>query len=263
MKFFCIIILACLPFLTIISGDWKLVWTEEFNYTGLPDPAKWNFETRGNASGWGNNELQYYTSNETENAYVSDGSLKITALKKKKENREYTSARITTEGKGEWKYCKVEVRAKLPGGLGTWPAIWMMPARSEYGWPECGEIDIMEQVGYDPYVIHSTIHTQAYNHLKGTQVGKQYDLPTAVSDFHLYGLEWDNHEIRSFVDGVQYFSYVNDQTGNDAWPFDQSFYLILNLAIGGNWGGQKGVNDALFPHVYEIDYVRIYQKTDQ
>ena len=243
------------------NSEWQLVWSDEFDTDGLPDSTKWNYDTRGNSYGWGNNEKQWYTVADADNAFISGGVLTITALKESTSGKDYSSARLTTKGKGDWRYCKVEVRAKLPVGKGTWPAIWMLPSENTYGnWPKSGEIDIMEHVGYDPDTIHSTIHTEFYNHTIGTQVGKEFYLPTATTEFHVYQLEWDEKEIRSCVDNQQYFGFTNNGAGFGAWPFDQPFHLILNLAIGGGWGGQQGIDDTLFPHQFQVDYVRIYQK---
>lgn len=243
------------------EGEWKLVWRDEFSASGLPDTTRWNYATRGNSYGWGNGELQWYTEANPKNATVSEGTLKIVARREETSSKEYSSARLTTQNKGDWKYGKIEVRAKVPSGRGTWPAIWMLPTKNSYGgWPHSGEIDIMEHVGYDPYRVHSTVHTGAYNHVKGTQVGKPYSLPTATTDFQIYTTEWDEEEIRSYVNGELYFTFKNEKTGPEAWPFDQPFHLILNLAIGGGWGGRKGVDNDLFPHVFEIDYVRVYQR---
>lgn len=243
------------------NSEWQLVWSDEFDTDGLPDTTKWNYDTRGNSYGWGNNEKQWYTVADTNNAFISGGVLTITALKESTSGKDYSSARLTSKGKGDWRYCKVEVRAKLPVGKGTWPAIWMLPSENTYGnWPKSGEIDIMEHVGYDPDTIHSTIHTEFYNHTIGTQVGKEFYLPTATTEFHVYQLEWDEKEIRSYVDDQQYFGFTGNGTGFGAWPFDQPFHLILNLAIGGGWGGQQGIDDTLFPHQFQVDYVRIYQK---
>jgi beta-glucanase (GH16 family) len=239
---------------------WKLVWSDEFNYIGLPDSNKWNYDTRGNSFGWGNNEQQWYTEKEQKNSIVSNGTLKIISIKESINGKEYSSARLITKKKGDWKYCKVEVKAKLPTGNGTWPAIWMLPTDNNYGiWPRCGEIDIMEQVGFNPDTVFSTVHTGAYNHLIGTQVGKKIGVPTATTDFHIYTLEWEENELRSYVDNQLYFSFANEQNGPTVWPFDQRFYLIFNLAIGGGLGGKKGIDNTKFPHTYEIDYVRIYQ----
>lgn len=241
--------------------NWKLVWADEFDKNGLPDTTRWNYDTRGNDYGWGNNEKQWYTVAKPENCRIENGILVITARKEKTGNKEYSSARLTTKNKGDWKYGKIEVKAKLPTGNGTWPAIWMLPTDSKYGgWPKCGEIDIMEHVGFDPDTVFSTVHTGKFNHMIGTQVGKKTGLPTATSDFHIYTTEWEENEIHSYVDGKHYFTFKNNGEGFEAWPFDQPFHLILNLAIGGGLGGKKGIDDSKFPHTFEIDYVRIYQK---
>ncbi len=246
------------------NEGWKLIWSDEFSISGLPDSTKWNYDTRGNEYGWGNNELQWYTVANPENAWISNGILKITARHEPTHGKEYSSARLTTKNKGDWKYGKFEIRAKMPAGRGTWPAIWMLPTVNNYGgWPHSGEIDIMEHVGYDPDTVHSTVHTTKFNHMIGTQVGKPIFVKTATTEFHVYTTEWDEDEIRSYVDGQLYFIFKNDGTGHEAWPFDQPFHLILNLAIGGGWGGKKGIDDTLFPHVFEIDYVRVYQPVDQ
>ncbi|HSI69022.1 MAG TPA: glycoside hydrolase family 16 protein [Gillisia sp.] len=241
---------------------WELVWSDEFDYEGLPDPAKWTHDTAGNSWGWGNNEAQFHTSKDSNNSYVSNGSLKINALIKEKEGKKYTSARLITKGKGDWKYGKFEVKAKLPQGRGTWPAIWMLSSDDSVKWPDMGEIDIMEHVGFDPDTVFSTVHTKDYNHMIGTQVGEKMYLPTATEEFHIYSLEWDKDELRSYVDGKQYFTYKNDGTGEGAWPFNKPFFLILNLAIGGGLGGQQGIDDAQFPHTLEVEYVRVFQKNN-
>lgn len=239
---------------------WKLVWADEFDRAGMPDTSKWNYDTRGNSYGWGNNEAQWYTVADPKNVAISDGTLKITARNEPTSGKQYSSARLTTKGKGDWKYCKIETRAKLCSGKGTWPAIWMLSSKGTYGgWPKSGEIDIMEFVGYDPGRVHSTVHTQKYNHVIGTQVGKALEVNDADTQFHIFTLEWDEHEIRSYMDGQLYFTFQNENTGYEAWPFDQDFHLILNLAIGGGWGGRQGIDISLFPHVFEIDYVRVFK----
>ncbi|MBI9009446.1 MAG: family 16 glycosylhydrolase [Tenericutes bacterium] len=246
-------------------GDWQPVWSDEFNYEGLPDSDKWGYDVGG--SGWGNNELQYYTREDLDNALVSDGTLKITARKEDYMGNEYTSARLITKYKGDWEYGKIQVKAKLPSGLGTWPAIWMLPTDWVYGgWPDSGEIDIMEYVGYDPGIVHGTIHTGAYNHSLGTQIGYSKTVADAETAFHVYELEWEPGFMEVFIDGVSYGrfgfnpTYNVDTDNSDAWPFDQRFHLILNLAVGGNWGGAQGVNPEAFPTSMEVDYVRVYQK---
>ena len=243
------------------KGGWKLIWSEEFDYTGFPDSTKWSYDTEGNVYQWGNNEAQYYTSGRKENAWVSDGVLRITALKEPMEGRSYTSARLITKGKGDWLYGRFEIRAKLPTGRGTWPAIWMLPTDWEYGdWPKSGEIDIMENVGYDPDTIVGSAHTEKYNHAIGTQKNAQIACPDCYKAFHVYALEWEEDEYRLYVDDQLYFTFKNEGTGYEVWPYDKRFHILLNLAIGGNWGGQKGIDDSLFPHVFEIDYVRVYKK---
>lgn len=256
-----LIIILLMSSTTSAGEEWKLVWSDEFDYEGLPDEDKWNYDTKGNSDGWGNNEAQWYTEFRPENACVSDGTLKITAIKEPVCGKNYSSARLITKNKGDWTYCKVEVRAKLPSGKGTWPAIWMMSRDNEYGsWPDSGEIDIMEQVGFNPEFILSSTHTNKYNHIKKTQKSGEYYCPDATSEFHVYGLEWEENEYRVYIDENHYYAYENDNTGWQSWPFDKPFYLILNLAIGGAWGGMEGIDDSLFPHVFEIDYVRVYEK---
>jgi beta-glucanase (GH16 family) len=247
--------------ITTPTGTWQLVWDEEFDYTGLPDSSRWSYDTKGNSWDWGNNEAQYYTAGDTANANVSEGLLTITARIDSIGGKRYTSARLTTKGKGDWLYGRFEIRAKLPTGLGTWPAIWMLPTDWEYGsWPASGEIDIMENVGYDPDTIVGSAHTQSYNHVQGTQKNARIYLSTSYTDFHLYAIEWEKDECRFYVDDNPYFIFKNEGTGFAEWPFDKRFHLLLNLAIGGNWGGQKGIDDSLFPHRFQIDYVRVYQK---
>lgn len=245
----------------VIDKKWELVWSDEFNYKGLPDSKKWSYDTVGNTSGWGNNEAEFYTSGRLKNADVKDGCLYINAVKENYKGHKYTSARLVTKGKGDWLYGRVEVRAKLPEGKGLWPAIWMLSTDGAYGgWPSSGEIDIMENVGYDPCVIVASAHSKAYNHVQKTQKNAQVNIPTCYSDFHNYVLEWEEDEYRVYVDSTLYFTYKNDHTGFAAWPFDKPFHLILNLAVGGNWGGKKGIDDSIFPRSMVVDYVRVYQK---
>lgn len=249
----------------------QLVWFDEFDGSTLgrpgvprpdatrPDTARWAYDVGG--SGFGNNELQFYTRNRPENSRIENGVLIIEAHKENWENRNYTSAKLRTKGKVEWKHGRVEVRAKLPAGRGTWPAIWMLAAKEPLVWPNDGEIDIMEHVGYDPGVVHGTVHTQAYNHVKKTQQGAQITVPDFSTAFHVYAIDWTTDKIDFKVDGKTYFTFDKESYGKryEQWPFDQPFYLILNLAIGGNWGGQKGVDDAIFPQRMEVDWVRVYQ----
>ncbi len=240
------------------TAERKLVWSDEFDYTGLPDSTKWGYDIGGH--GWGNNEKQFYTEKRAENAAVSNGVLTITAIKEEHEGSGYTSARLVSKNKGDWTYGRMEIKAKLPKGIGIWPAIWMLPTDWQYGgWPESGEIDIMEHVGYEPDSIYGTVHTGAYNHTIGTQKGKNIYKNDVATSFHVYVLEWTENDIRIFVDDDLYFSYPNEKKTFMEWPFDQRFHLLLNIAVGGNWGGQKGIDDAIFPQKMEIDYVRVYQ----
>lgn len=237
---------------------WKLVWSDEFNYKGMPDSTKWGYESGGH--GWGNNEQQYYTSKDTTNAYVSDGTLKIIARKQPKDANPYTSARLVTHGKKEFTNGRIEVRAKLPAGKGTWPAVWMLGTNIEKaGWPTCGEIDIMEHVGYQKDSIYGTVHTKSYNHIIGTQKTKSIFIENPYSQFHIYSIEWTPEKIDFLMDGKVYNHFENEHKSVNEWPFDYPFFIILNLAIGGNWGGKYGVDDSIFPATMEVDYVRVYQ----
>jgi beta-glucanase (GH16 family) len=243
------------------SGDKVLVWSDEFNVNGLPDASKWSYDTDGNATGWGNNEAQWYTSARIENAEVKDGFLYITAIKESYQDHDYTSARLVTRSKGDWLYGRVEVKAKIPDGRGMWPAIWMLPTDWAYGgWPASGEIDIMENVGYNPYVIVASAHTESYNHKINTQKSATTTVATCYSDFHVYALEWEVTEYRVYVDDNLYFTFKNEGTGYKAWPFDKRFHLLLNVAVGGNWGGAQGIDNTIFPRTMVVDYVRVYQK---
>jgi len=240
---------------------YTLVWSDEFDYSGLPDTTKWSFDTDGNANGWGNNEAQCYTRDRLQNANVKEGYLTITALKEDYQGKKYSSARLRTISKGDWLYGRMEIRAKLPDGRGMWPAIWMLPTDWAYGgWPASGEIDIMENVGYDPFWIVASAHTKLYNHVQGTQKNNKIRIPDCYSDFHVYALEWEASEYRVFVDNQHYFTFKNEGTGSKAWPFDQRFHLLLNVAIGGNWGGAHGIDDTIFPRAMVVDYVRVYQE---
>jgi len=237
----------------------KLVWSDEFNKPGLPDSTNWSYDIGTGNNGWGNNELQYYT-NRVQNTRVEKGMLVIEAKKESFANANYTSARLVTKKSGNWKYGRIEVNAKIPIGKGLWPAIWMMPAGSVYGnWPKSGEIDIMENVGFKPDSVHSTVHTYLYNGGKGTQKGAAVSRNDLKEAFHIYALEWTADLITFFIDNEKVFEYRNEQKGFESWPFDQEFYLILNVAVGGNWGGQKGIDNTVFPAKMVIDYVRVYQ----
>src|SRR5262245_33023396 len=248
---------------TTQNSNWKLVWSDEFDRPGAPDPAKWKYEV----GMLRNNEKQYYTKDRRENVRVEDGCLVIEARKERFEIpdkpgtfADFTAGSVETRGSGEWKYGRIEVRAKIPTGRGMWPAIWMLPdSISKVGWPSCGEIDIMENVGYDPAMIHGTVHTKAYNHVKKTEKTSKVNLGKPWEDFHVYAVEWTADKIDFFIDDNHYFTFKNEGTGADTWPFDQPFYVKINTAVGGNWGGQKGIDDAAFPSKFLVDYVRVYQ----
>ncbi len=243
-----------------VVAERKLVWSDEFDTDGLPDAKKWGYNVGGD--GWGNNELQFYTNARSENARVEKGSLVIEARKETYQSKAYTSARLLTQNTATWTYGRMEIRAKLPTGRGTWPAIWMLGTNiNTAGWPLCGEIDIMEHVGFDQGVIHGTVHSEAYNHVKGTQLGQQTRLETASSAFHVYAIDWTADRIDFYVDSLKYYTVSKQTLGNTPaqWPFDKPFFLLLNVAVGGNWGGQKGVDETIWPRRMEVDYVRVYQ----
>lgn len=233
------------------------VWVDEFNYNGLPDSTKWNYDVGGH--GWGNNELQFYTSNRLKNARVENGLLVIEAHKEDFNGKKYTSARLVTKGKGDWTYGRIDVRAKLPKGLGTWPAIWMLGSTTPLKWPDDGEIDIMEHVGYDQGKIHGSVHCKKYYHSIGTQKTGNIMVPDCSESFHVYSLLWNEEKITILVDGKAYFTFDNEHSGRDAWPFDGPFHLLLNVAVGGNWGGAKGVDEKIWPQRMEVDYVKVYK----
>jgi beta-glucanase (GH16 family) len=246
-------------------GDYSLVWSDEFNGSTL-DESVWSYNTGG--SGWGNNEKQYYTNRE-ENIRVKNGMLEIEARKETYGNNEYTSARIFSKGKKEFKYGRIEARIKFPGGKGTWPAFWTLGGTGN--WPNCGEIDIIEHIGSQDTRASFALHTAAKNGTKGNNWSsvKFFDTPLS-EDFHVYGVEWAQEEsegrdvIRFFVDGVQYAevweTIIDD---NDTWPFNRPNYIILNLAIGGNMGGT--VDDAIFntQRIMYVDWVRVYQRHEK
>lgn len=235
------------------------VWRDEFNYTGPPDSTRWSYDLGG--SGWGNNEAEYYTKS-LKNARVDGENLSIEAIRENVGGKNYTSARLVTKQKGDWLYGRFEIRAKLPQGTGTWPAIWMLATEQTHGtqyWPDNGEIDIMEHVGFDPTVVHGTIHTKAFNHSIHTEKGNSRTVPTAMTDFHTYALEWYPDRVKWFIDDVVYYEIVKQTSWSwSQWPFDHKFHLLLNVAIGGNWGGRKGIDDSIFPQKMVVDYVRVY-----
>ena len=238
-------------------SSFTLTWADEFDGTEV-NSSNWTFET--GASGWGNNELQNYTNGD--NVEVKDGNLIITA-KKVNDNQtvgSYTSTRMITMNKQEFLYGRMEIRAKLPSGRGIWPAIWMLGANFKTaGWPACGEIDIMEYVGYQPNTIHATVHTPAgYG---GNGDGSSKTLATAEEEFHVYGLIWTEKEIIFYTDTPENVThrYAPANKTVENWPFNKPQFFIFNIAVGGNWGGAQGIDDNIFPQSMEIDYVRVYQ----
>ena len=254
-----ITLLFIYSFKPVHKAAWKLVWSDEFNYTGLPDSSKWNYDVGGD--GWGNHELEYYTNRRSENARVEGGNLIIEARKEKWDKNDYTSARLMTKGKGDWQYGKIEVRAKLPKGLGTWPAIWMLGSITPLKWPDDGEIDIMEHVGFHQGYIHGSIHCKKYYWVIGTQKTDTIIVKDCSEKFHTYGLEWNADFIKISVDENVYFSFKNEHSGYQGWPFDNKMHLLLNIAVGGDWGGAKGIAQDIWPQKMEIDYVRVYKQS--
>jgi len=245
------------------QSSWELDWSDEFDYNGLPNPSLWSYDVGGN--GWGNQEEQYYTDARPENARVDGDHLIIEARKESWRGRNYTSARLVSKGKGDWTYGRIEIRAQVPKARGTWPAIWMLPTNSFYGngdWPDTGEIDIMEHLGHTPGKIHATIHTDAFNHLQRTQRGGSIEVADASDALHVYAVEWTPTRMRFSVDGNNFWTYTKGSGNWTAWPFDTNFHLILNIAIGGSWGGQQGIDPNLSSEKMLIDYVRVYRYVD-
>ena len=270
--FLCLPLLAAAPVANNYEVDvamatptgMKLVWGDEFDGTKL-DLKKWSFDTSRNKDGWYNGERQYYAAGRPENVRVEGGQLVIEARHEKLDpavtpdwgGQDYTSAKLV--GRADLTYGLYQIRAKLPCARGTWPGIWMLPKTG--GWPDDGEIDIMEQVGSQPNVVHATLHTALFVHSKGTQRGGDYAVATSCDAFHTYELDWEPDSITIGVDGHGYMQVRNDQPGGrGAWPFDDPFHLILNLAVGGNWAAAKGIDDAAMPQSMLVDWVRVYQR---
>jgi len=240
-----------------LYGQNQLVWSDEFDGSTV-NTNYWNFDIGTGAGGWGNNESQYYTS-RPENVKVENGKLVITALLENYGGKSYTSARLNTKTKINWKYGRIEMKAKLPKGKGTWPAFWMLPEQQLYGtnyWPDNGEIDIMEYVGYQPGVIHGSVHT--HQNYAGNSITRTITYSGVEDDFHVYAIEWASDMIKFYVDSYYYGNYYRSGQSWNYWPFDQNFFLLINLAIGGNWGGAQGIDNTIFPQTYEIDYIRVY-----
>lgn len=228
----------------------QLLWSDEFNTDGLPNSNNWGYDT-GNNNGWGNNELEYYT-NRQENAFVSNGTLKLVLKKETYQGFNYTSARLLSKGKFSFKYGRVDIKAKLPAGGGTWPALWMLGDNiSSAGWPACGEIDIMEHVGNQLNKIYGTVHHP--NHSGGNADGGTVNIANATTEFHLYSLDWSPSQIKFYVDNQLFYTFAN----NSSLPFNQNFFFIMNIAMGGNFGG--AVDPNFTSSTMEVDYVRVYQ----
>lgn len=246
------------------AAGWRLVWSDEFEQPegSVPNPANWSYEIGGN--GWGNNELEYYTS-RTNNARIEHGQLVIEARKENFEGKSFTSARLLSRGKWSWTYGRFEARIKIPRGQGIWPAFWIMGTNiSSAGWPACGEIDIMENIGKEPGTVHGTAHGPGYSGGKG--IGGPWTLPggAAIADaFHDFAVECEPQRIIWFMDGRQYFTITPASLPqNSRWVFDQPKFLLLNLAVGGAWPGNPD-DTSNFPQQMVVDYVRVYEKSPQ
>ncbi|MGE0021398.1 MAG: family 16 glycosylhydrolase [Draconibacterium sp.] len=239
------------------AQKYVMVWSDEFNTPGLPDSTRWSYE-KGKLR---NNELQYYTEKRLENARIEDTVLVIEARKENFAGSQYTSASLISKGIGDWKYGKIEISAKVPTGKGTWPALWMMPTNSEYGgWPRSGEIDIMEYVGYQPAYLYYTCHFEGTNGTGHQQSGiSNSQIANPFNKFIKFGIVWTPEKIEWYANDVKYFTYTKKADDYRTWPFNKEFYLIMNLAYGGSWGGSAGVDDTKLPHKFLIDYVRVYQ----
>lgn len=262
----------------LVNDGWVLIWEDNFNYQGAPNPAKWNHDI------WPakkvNDEDQAYT-NRLKNVRVENGMLTIEAHREDYENAQYTSGRVHAADKGDLLYGRIEVRAKLPSGQGTWPAIWMLPSdpfryatKCSKGedwqgnpncdaWPNSGEIDIMEHVGYDMNRVHGTVHNRAYYWVNGEQRKSSVEAHNVDQEFHVYSMEWSPERIDVYYDNALYFTYLNQGEGWQAWPYDHPFHLIMNVAIGGGWGSAGGpTDDTVFPTKMQVDYVKMYQKAN-
>ena len=243
-----------------VPHNYRLVWSDEFEGNGPPDPAKWLHDTHRNAQGWYNNELQYYSGPRAENAERRDGTLVIRARREALRGaadwggQGYTSARLLTRGRGEWTYGFFEIRARMPCGKGTWPAIWTLGSGGK--WPDDGELDILEHMGHTPARVSSAVHVAAGH--AGQAFSASTPLATACSAFHRYQMHWTPDGVTFGVDGQAYMRYPRTDLGPRQWPFDRPQYLLLNLAIGGDLGGP--VDDSIFPVEFQIDYVRVYQR---
>ncbi len=259
---------------------WEFSWSDEFDYTGKPNSEIWDYDY--GYLGF-NEELQNYT-DQPENVRVENGCLVIAACldevsgARSKEvitelkgsnadvsilgNREFTSARLVTRGKKEFSHARVEARARFTKGRGSWPAIWLLGDQTKNLWPICGEIDIMEHVGYDPNHVHSAVHTKDSNFMNHINVKDSVILPDVWAEFHTYAVEWSASEIRFFIDDICYHVVPKGKRTDDDWPFteDDLYYLILNIAVGGSWGGIEGIDMTSYPQQMIVDYVRVFER---
>lgn len=247
--------LVCLSCFGFKPTERNLVWSDEFNYEGIPDPKKWNYET-GNGCpkncGWGNNETQIYSSDKS-NVFVEKGLLVITAVKK---DNTWTSGKLTTKAKADFTYGRIEFSAKLPAGKGGWPALWMLgDSFSSAGWPACGEIDVMEHVGRDLGIVQSVIHSPS-SYGNTVNLGRT-PVKTFDKEFHIYAVDWKKDRIEFYVDDINFYTYKPTEKNDKTWPFDKPFYIIMNIAVGGNLGGPT--DPALSQIKMEVDYVRVFQ----
>jgi beta-glucanase (GH16 family) len=244
----------------VYSFETTPAWSDEFDVNGLPNNQIWGYDVGGD--GWGNNELQNYTANDLDNASVENGKLIITAIKEASGTRQYSSARLVTKGKRDMKYGRIEIKAKIPAGRGSVSALWMLASQTTYGttfWPDQGEIDIMEHVGFNPGIIHASIQTNIFNYTIATQKTAKTTLPTFDKEFHIYRMDWTPDEIKAFLDDNEFFSFKRRQFAPwQEWPFHHPQHILVNIAIGGNWGGLNGIDDTIFPIRMELDYIRYY-----
>ncbi len=255
---------------TTVPQGYDLVWSDEFDRDGLPDASKWAYDTYRNSKGWYNDERQYYSASRLKNSRVEDGRLIIEAHREELTKAEfpdwggqkYSSARLMTKGRADWTYGFFEVRAKIPCGLGTWPAIWTLPSDPDVTWPAGGEIDIMEHVGFEPGTIHHSVHTTAFNFSRGSQMTSSHKLPDACDAMNKYQLLWTPDFLLFGVNDAPKWLFKKESKSKKRWPFTDPQHLLLNLAVGGNWGGQQGLDENAFPARMEVDYVRIYQRAE-
>jgi beta-glucanase (GH16 family) len=233
-------------------SNYQLIWSDEFNIDGAPDSNKWIYDIGKGENGWGNNEAQYYTQDK-KNIHIEDGLLKIIAIKEDYKGGSFTSSRIKTQGKFDFKYGIIEVRARVPEGKGTWPAAWMLGSNiTTVGWPQCGEIDIVEHVGKELNTVYGTLHYPERS--GGNADGSKLIIKNATTEFHIYKVDWSESSIRIYVDD----KLIHEMKNSPNIPFHHNFFIILNLAMGGNFGGP--IDENIQKALYEVDYVRVYQK---